>query len=146
MVIWSAPPSYQVLLEVLEHVDAQHVYLALGDNVTPSAAVLAQKIGGLAKYAITHLGGAVDLERAAAKLGVTTKLVILGLNYWALYNKIRIVSKQETVWVVDNGGGRETINDSEVIMEQISRLLDEMRAFRSYLTNASVESLFATDV
>lgn len=146
LVIWSAPPSYQVLLEVLEHVDAQHVYLALGDNVTPSAAVLAQKIGGLAKYAITHLGGAVDLERAAAKLGVTTKLVILGLNYWALYNKIRIVSKQETVWVIDNGGGRETINDSEVIMEQISRLLDEMRAFRSYLTKASVESLFATDV
>lgn len=146
LVIWSAPPSYQIMAEVLARVNPHYVYVALSDTPTPIAATLVQRIGGLAKYAITHLEGKVDLERAAAKLGITSKLMILGLNYWVFQSKIRIVSKQEGVWDIDYGVEAKSMvaGNSETILSQMNVLLAEIEAFRSYLLKTPVERLFAT--
>ncbi len=139
--IWSAPPSYQVLADVIAIVNPKAVYVALANNPTLKLMEFVERVGGIVKYAIAQLNGQVDLERAAVRLGVTTKLVALGLRYWSTRNKIRIVNKNNNTWVVESGVGESTNEDSESVLRQMQRLIDEVNAFRGYLVRVPIDSV-----
>jgi len=140
LVIWSAPPSYQVLADAIARVNPKVVYVALAYSPTLKLMEFLERVGGIAKYAIAQLGGQVDLARAAARLGVTSKLVMLGLRYWSAQGKIRIVNKNNEIWFVESGVGEGTREDSESVLRQIQRLIDEVNAFKGYMGRIELDS------
>lgn len=141
LVIWSAPPSYDVLQGAIAQVQPMQIYVGAAYNRTQPDEVL-EKIAGMAKYALKNHAGQIDIERAAGALAVTPALIRLGIQYWGQRGSIRVVNKQNTMWQLESGGEAKSVDEARAILAQVAQIVQEINAFRGYFASAKLDTLF----
>ncbi|MBW6465819.1 MAG: single-stranded-DNA-specific exonuclease RecJ [Brevefilum sp.] len=143
LVIWTAPPSQSVLHQVIGQTQPKTVTVFGVDPQLDDQNRFLSRLGGIAKYAITHMNGQASLERLAAACASQPETVGIGLQLWGARGEFAVEVEGETVYLT--AGGTEPDSTAAEYYEAILKsLLLETRAFRSYFKRADLQTLLMT--
>jgi single-stranded-DNA-specific exonuclease len=141
LVIWTSPPSPEVLREALEKVKPQKAILV---SVNPDAEELKpflERLAGLVKFVLNKREGRVTLEELASATGARLAAVRLGLEYLSKRGQVAVEheSTGEIVLAASNAG----VDESALarIESQIRNLLNETAAYRNHFRKADKDTL-----
>jgi single-stranded-DNA-specific exonuclease len=144
LAVWTTPPSYAILGAALDRAQPQRCYLFAVDPETGQIEPFLRRLAGLAKYALAHAGGEVDLERLAAAAAQRLSTVRLGLDWLEAHGDMRIAISSpfgSNILRLEPGSGL-VLGDRLVEVASALRLaLDETRAYRLYFRRAEVDQL-----
>lgn len=89
LVFWSIPPSPELHRWLLESVQPEVVYVCGRSTTTLTWEAIRTEVGRMCKYALAH-GGIADVERMAARIGVTEVIVRLCLRWYQAMGEIAL--------------------------------------------------------
>ncbi|HUW08911.1 MAG TPA: single-stranded-DNA-specific exonuclease RecJ, partial [Anaerolineae bacterium] len=140
LVIWTAPPSHDVLQAALQRATPERVYLFLVDPELDSPQVFLQRLLGLLKRALREGGTAngVSVSRLAAATAQREATVSAGLARLEAGGQVTIVAEEDGRLHLLQGDG----HDLDTLPEATARLqahLDETAAYRAHSLRASAE-------
>jgi single-stranded-DNA-specific exonuclease len=149
LVIWTLPPSPDLLLAALDRVQPEEVALFAhqpeigGTPESPrrSAAWAAAMLAGMAHFALEQRGGWIDLERAAARVAQRTSLVQAGLEWLAAQGKIAIVQRLNGQWQLALEGAQPDPERADLVQQRMEAIMAETEAYREYARTAPASSL-----
>jgi single-stranded-DNA-specific exonuclease len=75
LVVWSTPPSGELLHWLVETSGAQEVYLCGRSTHDDSLDGVLRNVAGMCKHALAHSGGRADVGRMAARLGLSETVI-----------------------------------------------------------------------
>ena len=153
LVLWSSPPSPELLHWLVETLAPSELYLVGRDTAEAQLDAVLKQVAGMAKWSMrpgsggTRHGAAQDgllpIVRLAARIGVTEEVIRYSL-LWLEQRGILRLQKWEggDVARVEPGDGQER-NDTERSLPQtkLKELLAEMRAYRRFFQRAQVNAL-----
>ena len=141
LVIWTIPPSPDVLLGVLKTVNPRIVTLVCAHPKLDCADPFVERLIGLLKYAITYREGKVTYAALAAATAQRQITVEQGLNWLVSRGKITLMHQEgNLLWV----GAGKTINDlggAARIWIEVQALLSETLAYRAHFKRTDKDSL-----
>jgi single-stranded-DNA-specific exonuclease len=145
LVIFSAPPSAQLLRLLYDRTQPSEIYLVGQLTNDDSVDGVLRGVAGMCKYAIQR-GQPVQLERMAARLGVTAQVIRHSLLWLQAKSQISLQGwgQDDTVQIsglplaVPHNGEHE---DPALLLAQLTELLAEVRAYRRYFLRAKVTAL-----
>ena len=139
LVIWTAPPSQSVLHEVIHQTQPKTVTVFGVDPQLDDKYRFLNRLGGIAKYAIAHMGGQVPLERLAAACASQVETVQFGFQLWGARGELSVEFEGETVYLTadTNEPDPAAVEYYKVILKS---LLQETHAFRSYFKRADLQT------
>ncbi len=142
LVLWSIPPSPQVLEWLLEALEPSAVWVVGRETTDDSLAGVLRQIAGMCKYALRG-EGRVEMERLAARIGSTPGVVRRGLLWLEVRGLVRVVEwEQGDVACIRSGDG--LVRDEAeraLLQEELRELLAEIRAYRRFFRRARLEQL-----
>ena len=143
LVIWTSPPSRQVLQFLLKAKPWKKVTLMAHEESLPLATELPQIVLAMCRFASSHREGALEVPRMAAKLGLTETVVKLCLNLLVDQGKIRTAG--ETVALVSAPIPDKVANKrrEKLILASLTEALQEIRSFRVLYRNEESQFLLA---
>jgi len=144
LVIWTAPPAQSVLRRVMERVQPQRVTVVALDPNLDDLQRLMTRLGGAARYVVTHLGGEAPLERLAAGCATTQEAVQVGLQLWQAQGKLSIVLEHDRVHITVEAPDPDP-QSAETYQAILADLLMESRAYRGYFRRGDLQSLIFSD-
>jgi len=136
LVIWSAPPSQEVLSEALERVRPGSVILVGVDPGSDDAKAFIERLLGLVKFAINRKGGRTTLEELAAATAERKAAVILGLDYLAKRGLVTVEPDPAGQILLAAARRGEDEAAAEQIRVQVEVILRETAAYRAYFARA----------
>jgi single-stranded-DNA-specific exonuclease len=136
LVIWTVPPSQSVLHKVIDLTQPKTVTVFGVDPQLDDLNRFLNRLGGMAKYVIAHLGGEVSIERLAAACASQAETVGIGLQLWGARGELAVEFEGETVYLIagTNEPDPAAIENYTAILRS---LLEESGAFRSYFKRAT---------
>jgi single-stranded-DNA-specific exonuclease len=167
LVLWSIPPSPDLLRWLLNAARPQHVYVCGQYTADDTLAAVLRAVAGMCKYALNHphqmtpplasaggLGAVpqaaataqptslLDINRMAARLGVTEAVMRQALLWLEARGEIYLIEWQagDTVRVAA-GDGLPRRDQLQQIEAEIEELLAEVRAFRRFFQRARLSDL-----
>jgi single-stranded-DNA-specific exonuclease len=167
LVLWSIPPSPDLLRWLLNAARPQQLYVCGQYTADDTLAAVLRAVAGMCKYALNHphqvtppaagapaAGAApqavvsaqptslLDINRMAARLGVTEAIMRQALLWLEARGEIYLIEWQagDTVRIAagDGQARREQLKQIEV---EIEELLAEVRAFRRFFQRARLSDL-----
>jgi single-stranded-DNA-specific exonuclease len=141
LVIWSAPPSPELLRWLVTTSAAQAIYLVTQPAHDDGWHAVLRQVAAMCKYALSH-DGAIDVGRMAARLGITEAVIRHSLLWQAASGLIQVFE-----WLDGDraliGAGSGVADAAQVIalQDELEALLAEVRAYRQFVRRARVESL-----
>ena len=141
LVLWSIPPSAQLLNALLEMVEPQNIYLCAQQTHEESASTILRTIGSMCKFTLEN-GCVFDLPKASAKLAITTETTRHGLRWLTCKGLIALDE-----WINDNevriSSGNGSSDDAKLAntMAALEHQLEETRAFRRFYRRAKLADL-----
>lgn len=143
LVIWTTPPGWAELQQVLVCTRPSRVVVFAVDPAMDQPQAFLQRLAGLLKHLLSKQDGWASLSRLAAATSQKEWTVRLGLEWLAATGKILILAPEHDTTMVDEMGeetGRLRIVQGGVIdppqaaalLTQIQALLEETRAYRAY--------------
>ena len=153
LVLWSSPPSPELLQWLLERVAPSELYLIGRDTAEAQPDAVLKQVAGMAKWSMrpsangSESGAAQDsrlpIDRLAARIGVTEAIIRCSLLWLEQKGLLRIEGWEEgDVARVGPGDGRERNDDERsLLQEELKELLAEMRAYRRFFQRAPVGAL-----
>lgn len=143
LVIWSAPPSAELLHWLVETLSPSEVWLVGRESGDDAIDGVLKAVAGMGKYALAQEEGRLPIDRLAARIGVTEGIVRHAL-FWLEAKRILWVMEWEPgdVARIAPGDGLKA-GDAGVQEHQaaLSELLSEMRAWRRYFLRANLAEL-----
>lgn len=148
LVIWSTPPSGEVLHWLVDSADAQEVILCGRSTHDDSLAGVLRSVAGMCKFAIATQALA-DVGRMAARLGVTEAVVrysllwlerrgVIVVEGWLAGDMVRIApGKHEDAATEPQPSSGAGDDLQSTLQEQLA----EVRAYRRFFQRARVEDL-----
>ncbi len=128
LVIWSSPPSRQVLRMLLTAKSWSRITLMAHEQPLPDATALPQIVYGMCRYAARARAGALEVPRMAARLGLTETVVKLCLTL--LVDQGLIQTAGETVTVATQVSAAAALAQAQRQGHQaIGEALQEVRSF-----------------
>ena len=153
LVLWSSPPSPELLDWLVERLAPSELYLIGRDTAEGQADAVLKQVAGMAKWSLdagsegAQRGIAEDsllpIDRLAARIGVTEEIIRCSLLWLEWKGLLRIQGWEGgDVARIKPGNGRED-DDSErtPLQEELKELLAEMRAYRRFFERAQVRAL-----
>jgi hypothetical protein len=140
LVIWTIPPGYRVLAEVIQHVRPERIYWFANDPNLDASKPFLKRLAGLAKHTLQQRDGRVTLEKMAAAMAHNQDTVQLGLLWLQANGSLRIELQEEDTVTIRTGTG-EPYADLSTITNELQGLLHETAGFRKYLATTSSEGL-----
>jgi len=141
LVLWSTPPSPDVLRWLVATVAPAHLYLCARTTADDSIPVLLRAVLGMCKYALGR-DGLVDVARMAARIGAPESLVRKCLMWLQARNDIRVVEWGDGDSVqIAAGYFQRTADLAKELQEEVMAELFEVRAYRRFLQTAPVDDL-----
>ena len=145
LIVWSIPPSAEVLLNLVDTVEPTQIYLCGQMTVDDSMQGVLRNIAAMCKYALANTR-IVDIDRMAARLGTTYAIVRQGLLWLEGRGLIEVLE-----WSPPEGGsaairigpGSQVADQAKVGMCQsaLEEQLSEVRAFRRFFLRARLPEL-----
>ena len=141
LVVWSTPPSGEVLHWLAASSGGDTLYLCARATTDDTPAAVVKQAAGMAKYALAH-DAVVDVGRMAARLGQTEVVVrtallllaargILRIEEWLDGDRARIAAGESTAHAPD----------ADALWQELDARLAEVRAYRRFVLRARVEEL-----
>lgn len=154
LILWSIPPSPDMLRWLLDAVRPRDVYLCGRYTADDTLAAVLRSVAGMCKYALNlpaaSAQGAgsqgaspqLDINRMAARLGVTEAILRQALLWLEARGDIYLIEWQagDTVRIAA-GDGRTNREQMKQIETEIEEMLAEVRAYRRYFQRARVADL-----
>ena len=153
LVLWSSPPSPELLQWLVERVAPSELYLIGRDTAEAQPDAVLKQVAGMAKWSMRpsangREGGAAQdsrlpIDRLAARIGVTEAIIRCSLLWLEQKGLLRIDGWEEgDVARVGPGDGRERDDDERsLLQEELKELLAEVRAYRRFFQRAPVGAL-----
>jgi len=142
LIIWSIPPSPEILRTALDIVKPQKVYLICEHPSSEATESFLNRLTGLLKFTINHRDGMTSYKELAAATGQRLATVEQGLNWLVSCGKITLKHQEnDNLWVAPG----VTINDlggAARLRVEVQSMLAETSAYRAYFRNAPKEALF----
>jgi len=144
LVLWSAPPSPELLRWLVATSAAPIVYLVAQPAHDDGWHAVLRQVAAMCKYALSR-DGAIDLGRMAARLGLTEAVIRHSLLWHEASGLVQVVQ-----WLDGDRAliapGRAAADGEQVIVLQseLEALLAEIRAHRQFVRRARVEELELT--
>jgi single-stranded-DNA-specific exonuclease len=168
LVLWSIPPSPELLHWLLETAAPTAIYVWGQSTTDDSAANVLRQVGGMCKYALAH-DSLLNLDRMAARLGQTEAIIRYSLLWLAARNLITLVEWTPADTAPDairiapgsNTFGSNTFgsdppgsdtpansdqgsSEADLIFADLEAALAEVRAYRRYFLRARLSDLGLT--
>ena len=153
LVLWSSPPSPELLHWLVERVAPSELYLIGRDTAEAQPDAVLKQVAGMAKWSMRPgedegpaagvQDGKLPIDRLAARIGLTEEIVRCSLLWLEQKGLLRIDGWEEgDVARVGPGDGRERDDDERsLLQEELKELLAEVRAFRRFFRRAPVGAL-----
>ncbi len=143
LVIWTAPPGYPELMQMLEATRARTVYVAAACSPEDTPKAFLQRLAGLVKYALRAYDGEVSMLQLAAATGQREFTVRQGLDWMGAKGQISIEWLDgERAKLRPGTGEAMDATVVEPIQDSIAALLAEAAAYRAYFGRANLETFF----
>ena len=153
LVLWSSPPSPELLHWLVEALAPSELYLVGRDTAEAQLDAVLKQVAGMAKWSMRPGSQGVrpgmtqdsllPVDRLAARIGVTEEVIRYSL-LWLEQRGILRLQKWEggDVARVEPGDGQER-DDTErnLLQTKLKELLAEMRAYRRFFQRAQVKAL-----
>ncbi len=153
LVIWSSPPSPELLHWLLETLVPSELYLIGRDTAEGQPDTVLKEVAGMAKWSMgagsdhSRQGAAQDgllpVPRLAARVGATEEIIRHALLWLEQKGILQLRAWEDRdVARVEPGDG-QLRNDSERVLVQttLEELLAEMRAYRRFFQRAQLKAL-----
>lgn len=139
LVIWTSPPSLEVLSEAVDQARPRRIHVFGIEPSAGDASAFLQQLAGLAKHAIRRSVETSYAELAAAS-GQTEPVVRKGLDWLKAkgYTTVRD-SGDGLLSLTEGGGGDEAL--TERLTKEVRDLFREVSAYRRYFAHAEIRSL-----
>jgi len=174
LVLWSIPPSPDLLRWLLDAARPEEVYLCGRYTADDNKGAVLRAVAGMCKYALNHpqvsgtqvsgtqvsgtrasvtqaqaQGGQpvslLDINRMAARLGLTEAVVRQALLWLEARGEIYLIEWQAGDTVrIAAGDGKTQPLDMKQIEEEIDEMLAEIRAYRRFFQRAKAADLNLT--
>lgn len=132
LVLWSAPPSSELLRWVIETVRPVEIYLCARYTADDTLPGMLHAIAGMCKYALNH-EQVLDLGRMAARLGTTEAIVRIGLLCLEAKGQVTLLEWRKGDLVsIGQGAGAARHDGIKELGEELEELLAETRAYRRF--------------
>ena len=155
LVLWSSPPSPELLQWLVERLAPSELYLIGRDTAEAQPDAVLKQVAGMAKWSMRPSGNGhegegegtqnsrLPIDRLAARIGVTEEIIRCSLLWLEQKGLLRIEGWEEgDVARVGPGDGRERNDDGRsLLQEELKELLAEMRAYRRFFQRAPVGAL-----
>ncbi|MFO7631554.1 MAG: DHHA1 domain-containing protein [Caldilinea sp.] len=141
LVLWSIPPSGEVLRWLVESGECDQLFLCARATVDDAPTAVVKQVASMVKYAFNH-DAVVDVGRMAARLGQTEAVIRTALLLLESRGKVRLIEWLDgdrahiAVGESTPGGG-----DAEALWAELDALLAEVRAYRRFVARARLEDL-----
>ena len=141
LVLWSTPPSPDVLHWMMATVVPEQVYLCVQTTTDDNVPEVLRAVASMCKYALGR-NGSLDVARMAARIAVPESLVRKCLLWLQARNDIQIVEWGDGDSVqITAGGIQRTADLAAELQEEVTVELFEVRAYRRFLQTAPVGDL-----
>lgn len=140
LVLWSIPPSPELMRWLLDNNDSGQVYLCARFTADDAPAVVLQQVAGMVKYALNRSAGQVDVKRMAARLGQTEGVVRTALLLLARSGKFCLIEWLDADLVLV-GAAVAGPAGTEDLWTEFDALLAEVRAYRRFVARARLSEL-----
>jgi single-stranded-DNA-specific exonuclease len=141
LVLWSTPPSPELLRWLLDTVEPQTVYLCGRATTDDALPTVLRHMAGMCKYALGR-DGRFPLTNAAARLGSTVGVVRHGLLWLETKGVITLVEwPEDDVVQIAAGSGVEDAQNRAQLQAELDEQLAEVRAYRRFFRRAKLEEL-----
>jgi single-stranded-DNA-specific exonuclease len=145
LVLWSIPPSPQVLQWLVETAAPSSIYLCGRPTGEDTVQGVLRAVGGMCKYALAH-DGLLNLARMAARLGVTEAIIRTALLWLERRGLVTLAEWEPANTATDSirigpAGGARQDHEAELLQAQLEEQLAEVRAYRRYFLRARVSEL-----
>ena len=141
LAIWTVPPSLDVLQAAVRKVKPGTLMLFAQNAGWRDAAELLKLLAGVAKHALIHVDGRIDLERAAGACAATERAVTIGLRVLAAQGDITIKESSPQVWSIAAEG--EESEEASSLFEMLKEQVAEIQAYRDFYRNETSEALLS---
>ncbi|RME51152.1 MAG: hypothetical protein D6790_20275, partial [Caldilineae bacterium] len=143
LVLWSAPPSSEVLAWLLETLEPSEVYLVARDTGDAVLEAVLKHVAGMCKHALNR-GNRVALDRAAARIGVTEGVVRYSLLWLEESGLIHLAEWEagDVVRIAPGRAGQRNDEERQLLRQKLAELVSEVRAYRRFFQRARVSDLF----
>ncbi len=144
LVIWSVPPSPQLLQEAVARVNPHTLVFFANDPGLDQPQAFLMKLAGLCKFAVASLGGEIRLSRLAAATAQCQASAARGVAWLVARGYFTEVSQKGDA--ITLAPGDQTVQAGLPVIEaQLKALLDETAAYRAYYRTAPLEVLLPVD-
>ncbi len=130
LVIWSSPPSRQVLTMLLTARSWHRVTLMAHEPPLPDAAALPQIVYGMCRYAVRARDGMLAVPRMAARLGLTETVIKLCLTLLVEQGLIQTAGETVVVTVSSGSAPGALARAQQLGQQAIAAALQEVHSFR----------------
>ncbi len=153
LVLWSSPPSPELLHRLVEELAPSALYLVGRDTAEADADAVLRQVAGMAKWSLQADSegdvreggreGLLPIDRLAARIGVTEEIIRCSLLWLEGKGLLQLQGWNEgDVARVRPGGGREGDSAARtLLLEELKELLAEVRAYRRFFQRAQVGAL-----
>ncbi len=142
LLIWTPPPSFEILTEVFAIVRPQKVYLFSVMPETDRLDELLKRLIGLVKYSLQNQGDYIEVNKLASSLAQREITTRKGLAWMAAMGYISLEEASPGQFHLAYGGVQE-LALAHHLVEELDGLLAETRAFRAYYNYADPLKLIA---
>jgi single-stranded-DNA-specific exonuclease len=141
LVIWTSPPSQNVLEETLRVTRPKQIFVfgLEPGRLTPKA--LLERLGGLVKYAIRHKSGRTQSSHLAAACSTDLEVIQVGLKLWEAMGQVSVEEEGDRVRLSQT----TALPDQaavEIYRDILQNLVGESVAYRKHFAKGGVENLF----
>ena len=142
LVLWTAPPSRQLLAWLIETVQPSTIYLVGREGGELSQSETLRNVGRMCAHALQSQGGVIDIGRMAARLGTTETVIRHSLGWLQAKGRIRRLN-----WMNGDNLTLAQGNDTEDpaalarVQTALNELLIEIRTYRRHFLKATPKQL-----
>jgi len=145
LVIWHCPPNFSNLRSIVDVVNPKLIIVFGINPDLDDFEPFISRLAGLCKFVITRKNGQTSLVTLASAMAHTEAAVWLGLEWLVASGQVMIQNEGSESLII-NRAIKNSVDDQaglDVIMEQLSPLLREAKAFRKYFKECSFDQLQA---
>jgi single-stranded-DNA-specific exonuclease len=141
LVLWSIPPSGELLHWLVESSGCETVHLCARATADDAPAAVIRDVARMVKYAVNRKQ-TIDIGRMAARLGQTEAVIRTALLLLEGKGIVRLVE-----WLdgdcarIEAGNAQGDRAELEAVKAEFEALLAEVRAYRRFVARARVEDL-----
>lgn len=144
LVVWTPPPNRALLMAAIRTVQPKKVVFFGEQFFDDRPQPFLSRLAGLVRYCLTERKGWVNVTELSAATAQTERAVRLGLAWLAARGHITRVSPESDAMQFVTGGFNRP-PDLQRIEKELTILLEETAAFRSYYLRADLANLVESD-